>query len=606
MSHTRQSILFINGLDKTVNESMLYSLFNDYSISYIKIAKDHQTRDSFGYAFVGFKNHAKAEEAIAKLNYSKLVKKTLRISWYNREPNNYRHHPDYNIYVKKIDKKVTHQEFHDHFSQFGTIISAKLAEDDEGESVGYGFVLYDSAESAKKAIEECNGKEWKGKKLFVCQFIKGRPKKPVRYNNVYVKNIPKSWSNDDIRKYFEKYGKISSMIIREPEEQRLHPNLPPEKKEQILNHKYAFVCFESLDGPAVDVVNQVPYYKIGDDAFNAKIDKLVELIKKESANLGIDKDSFHKFAAFLEEKEYADLVLEDSSCLKSYYEDFAKVLSDNDGIFILKDKTNRLDCCQALKKAERAKKLKQLYERIKKKIKEKYKFCNLYVKNLPDHYKDEDLKKLFEKFGEIRSAKVAKKEMISNYLGIKRSEKVFGFVCFFEREKAQDAKSKLNQQTLQTNGPRLYVDYHQTKQERQEFLKLKLIKDSEKSKMRNMPSNYRSMPPFPYNPDMIRRFPPQTNYAMPPNMMIPPNMMPPQQQRPVAPNTRADYYGEQLFQKISTTPKFQQYNVYFSKIVGIFLDLEDPVLEKLISDDNYFQQQVMETLKLLNEKQEQQ
>ncbi|MCQ2819443.1 MAG: RNA-binding protein [archaeon] len=52
MSHTRQSILFINGLDKTVNESMLYSLFNDYSISYIKIAKDHQTKQSFGYAFV--------------------------------------------------------------------------------------------------------------------------------------------------------------------------------------------------------------------------------------------------------------------------------------------------------------------------------------------------------------------------------------------------------------------------------------------------------------------------------------------------------------------------------------------------------------------------
>lgn len=52
MSHTRQSILFINGLDKSVNESMLYSLFNDYSISYIKIAKDHITKQSFGYAFV--------------------------------------------------------------------------------------------------------------------------------------------------------------------------------------------------------------------------------------------------------------------------------------------------------------------------------------------------------------------------------------------------------------------------------------------------------------------------------------------------------------------------------------------------------------------------
>jgi RNA recognition motif-containing protein len=59
MSYTRQSILFISGLDKTANENMLYQLFNEFPISYIKIAKDHQSRDSFGYAFVGFKSHSK-------------------------------------------------------------------------------------------------------------------------------------------------------------------------------------------------------------------------------------------------------------------------------------------------------------------------------------------------------------------------------------------------------------------------------------------------------------------------------------------------------------------------------------------------------------------
>ena len=606
MSHTRQSILFINGLDKSVNESMLYSLFNDYSISYIKIAKDHQTRESFGYAFVGFKNHAKAEEAIAKLNYSKLVKKTLRISWYNRDPNNYRQHPDYNIFVKKIDKKVTHQEFHDHFSQYGNIISAKLAEDEDGESMGYGFCLYDSADAAKKAIEGTNGVEWKGKKLVVCQFVKGREKKPVRYNNIYVKNIPKDWTEAKIKKYFEKYGKISSMIIREPEESRLSASLPPEKKEQIMNHKYAFVCFESLDGPAVNAVNQVPYYKINDEAYNKKIDNLVKVIDTNKETLGLDKDSsYHKFAAFLDEKGYADEAMKDVNALKKYYDEFDNLIRENDGIYILKDKTDRLGCCQALKKAERAKKLKQLYEKIKRKIKEKYKFCNLYVKNLPDDYTDEKLKLLFKEFGEIRSAKVAKKEMLSRYLGIKRSEKVFGFVCFFDREKAKEAKTKLNQTSLTINGPKLFVDYHQTKQERQEFLKLKLIRDSEKQK-RIMPS-FRPVQgaPFAGYPQMIRQFPQQT----PPYGMMPgPGMMPPMQnQQPMMappqgrnPNTRNDFFGEQLYQKISGTPIFHEYSAHFAKIVGIFLDLSDAVLERLINDDAYFKQQVQETINLLN------
>jgi RNA recognition motif-containing protein len=61
MSFSRQSILFLSGLDKTANENLLYQLFNEFPISYIKIAKDHQSRESFGYAFVGFKSHAKGK-----------------------------------------------------------------------------------------------------------------------------------------------------------------------------------------------------------------------------------------------------------------------------------------------------------------------------------------------------------------------------------------------------------------------------------------------------------------------------------------------------------------------------------------------------------------
>ena len=55
MSYPRQSILFISGLEKSITESNLYSLFNEFPITYVKIAKDHNTRESFGYAFIGFK-----------------------------------------------------------------------------------------------------------------------------------------------------------------------------------------------------------------------------------------------------------------------------------------------------------------------------------------------------------------------------------------------------------------------------------------------------------------------------------------------------------------------------------------------------------------------
>ena len=78
----------------------------------------------------------------------------------------------------------------------------------------------------------------------------------------------------------------------------------------------------------------------------------------------------------------------------------------------------------------------------------------------------------------------------------------------------------------------------------------------------------------------------------------------PQQQKDpskMEPYERADYYGEQLYQKINEIPDFKNFNNYFGKIVGIFLDLEDQVIEKLLKDDKYFRLTVQETIELLIE-----
>ena len=603
MSLQKQSILFINGLDKSVNENQLYQLFNEYSVSYIKIAKDHNTRESFGYAFIGFKNNAKAEEAIKKLNYSKLAKKTLRISWYNREPNNYRNKLENNIFVKKIPKEVTSKEFDEYFRKFGNIVSAKLAEDEEGESMGYGFVLYDSPEGAQKAIKECNEKEWRGKKLFVAQFQRNRPKQAPKYNNIYVRNIPKSWSETDIKKYFSQFGEIGSMIVRVPEADKLKKELPEEKRKHILEHKYAFVCFKSLEGPAKKAVAKVPYLKLEDTEYNKKIEEIAKKINEA----GVEEDDMYKCACYIMDNNAEDKV-NNKEELEKLIKSFQDLIKDNDGVYMIKNKEGRLDCCQALKKAEREKKLKQLYEKIKEKIKKKYKFCNLYVKNLPNDFTDEKLKELFGQFGEIRSAKVVKKELESHYLVIKKTIKVFGFVCFFNAETAKEAKTKLKDHSILINGPKLYVDYHQTKKERTEFLKLKLLKENDNR--RNKP-NQMYPPGMPMFHPQMQQFPmmPMPRMMMPPfnNNMRPPmvNMPPPQQQldpRNMDKTTRQDFYGEQLFTKVSKNPKFTNYANYFSKIVGIFLDLDDNIIEKLLKDDKYFEEQVEETIHLLSEK----
>ena len=116
-----------------------------------------------------------------------------------------------------------------------------------------------------------------------------------------------------------------------------------------------------------------------------------------------------------------------------------------------------------------------------------------------------------------------------------------------------------------------------------------------------MPNMMPRMGPFPmYNMGMPMRPP-----RMMPNYGGRPPMIPPQQppeQMKMDPNARADFFGEKLFTKISSIPEFSNYVQYFSKIVGIFLDLDDAVIHKLINDNKYFNEQVHETIKLLTEK----
>lgn len=176
----------------------------------------------------------------------------------------------------------------------------------------------------------------------------------------------------------------------------------------------------------------------------------------------------------------------DSSLLASSIEEFNTHLRANDNNYIVKDKTDRMDCCQALKKKERAKKIKSDYEKIKKQIKEKYRFCNLYIKNVPDSFDDEALRKIFVPFGEIRSCKAVRKELFTSYLGIKRSVKIFGFVCYFDKEHARAAKSALHGTQVGNAGAKLFVDYHQNKQERNEFLKLRFMNSTQKNQQRGM------------------------------------------------------------------------------------------------------------------------
>ena len=75
--------------------------------------------------------------------------------------------PKANVLVRNISLEVTQQELYDTFAKFGGIRSCKLEMFPDGKSRGFGYIQFENAETADKAIEESGDIEFNGKPVEV-------------------------------------------------------------------------------------------------------------------------------------------------------------------------------------------------------------------------------------------------------------------------------------------------------------------------------------------------------------------------------------------------------------------------------------------------------
>lgn len=117
-----------------------------------------------------------------------------------------------NLIVNYLPQLMTDEEFENLFKKFGKMKSCKIVRNRiTGYSYGFGFADFETHEQALKAIEELNGQEVGTKKIKVAF---ARPAgQDIKQANLYVKNVPSSWSQDDVRKVFEPYGSIIQVRV---------------------------------------------------------------------------------------------------------------------------------------------------------------------------------------------------------------------------------------------------------------------------------------------------------------------------------------------------------------------------------------------------------
>ena len=218
-SHQNSASLYVGELDVSVTEAMLFELFSSIGqVASIRVCRDAVTRRSLGYAYVNYNSSDDGEKALEELNYTVIKGKPCRIMWSQRDPA-LRKTGQGNIFIKNLDAAIDNKALHDTFAAFGNILSCKVAQDEHGNSKGYGFVHYETAEAATNAIKAVNGMLLNEKKVYVGHHM---PKKDrmskfeemkANFTNIYVKNVDPTATDEEFGELFKKYGQITSASL---------------------------------------------------------------------------------------------------------------------------------------------------------------------------------------------------------------------------------------------------------------------------------------------------------------------------------------------------------------------------------------------------------
>ena len=174
---------------------------------------------------------------------------------------------------QNLDKSIDHKALHDTFTTFGSILSCKISTDANGQSKGYGFVQFDLEESAQNAIDKLNGMLLNDKQVFVGHFLRKQERdtatSKTKFNNVYVKNLSEATTEEDLKKLFEEYGSITSVVVMRDGDGK--------------SKCFGFVNFENADDAAnaVEALNGNKFddkelYVISKNYNLIKMDKILE------------------------------------------------------------------------------------------------------------------------------------------------------------------------------------------------------------------------------------------------------------------------------------------------------------------------------------------
>jgi polyadenylate-binding protein len=244
--------IFIKNLEKTIDNKSLYDTFADFGdILSCKVVTDERG-ESKGFGFVHFVQDADADKAIETVNgkmiagqqvfAAKFVSKRDRQTALGSKAMQFT-----NIFLKNLPTSMDEETLKRLCEEHGPITSHVIMRDEAGNSRGFGFVNFEDAESAAKAVDSLNNREISGSVLYVGRAQKKSERKQLldaehmsrrreldaktQGVNLYVKNLDESIDDEALRKAFAEFGNITSAKVM--------------RDQKGVSRGFGFVCFSA-------------------------------------------------------------------------------------------------------------------------------------------------------------------------------------------------------------------------------------------------------------------------------------------------------------------------------------------------------------------------
>jgi polyadenylate-binding protein len=346
------------------------------------------------------------------------------------------------LYVGELDPSVTEAMLFELFNMIGHVASIRVCRDAvTRRSLGYAYVNYHNRADAERALDSLNYTPIKGRPCRIMWSQRDPALRKTGAGNIFIKNLDPSIDHKVLHDTFSAFGNILSCKVA---------------MENGVSRGYGFVHYESQEAAeaAINAVNGMllndKKVYVGLHVAKKERESKAEEMKKNFTNVYVKnldpsvtldqfREMFEKYGPITSAVIATD---SETNVSKGFgfvnfeqHEDAEKACDEMNEQEI---QGRKLYVGRAQKKAEREEELKHQYETAKVERMNQYQGINLYIKNLDEDVDDEILRREFEPYGEITSAKVMRED------GPNGKSKGFGFVCFTTQEEATKALAEMN------------------------------------------------------------------------------------------------------------------------------------------------------------------